>query len=54
MRKLGPMSILWLVTGHIKKLGKKWDKRKAEMEKWGNGVDMSIEKKLRKELEAAE
>ncbi|KAJ8436061.1 hypothetical protein Cgig2_000357 [Carnegiea gigantea] len=34
-------------------LDKKSDKRKTEMQKWGNGVAIRIENNLRKELEAA-
>ena len=26
-----------IVNGHMQKLGKKWDKRKAEVDKWVNG-----------------
>ena len=37
MRKLRPLSISWLLMGHMQKLGQKWDKRKAEVDKWVNG-----------------
>jgi len=54
MRKLQRMSIPWLVLGHLQKVGMKWDNRKAELQKWGNGVGNRIEKKLKKELVYAE
>lgn len=50
MCSLRRMSILWLVSGHIQKLGLKVDKRKTELKKWKNGVGDRIEKKLRKTL----
>jgi len=54
MRNLRAMSILWLVIGHLQKLGKKWDKRKTELQKWENSVGNRIENKLKRELEDAE
>ncbi|KAJ8430529.1 hypothetical protein Cgig2_012928 [Carnegiea gigantea] len=39
-----------VVSGHIQKLGLKVDKRKAELQKWKNGVGDRVEKKLRKTL----
>ena len=54
MRKLRVMSIPWLVLGHLQKVGVKWDKRKAEMQKWANNVGDRIEKKLKKELAHAD
>jgi len=50
MCSLRRMSIPWLVSGHIQKLGLKVDKRKMELEKLKNGVGDRIEKKLRKTL----
>ncbi|KAJ8423715.1 hypothetical protein Cgig2_002087 [Carnegiea gigantea] len=35
-------------------LGKKKDKRKAELQKWENGVSYKVEKKLKRKLEGAE
>jgi len=32
------MPVLWLVSGHLGKLGKKLDKHKQGIEKWNNGV----------------
>jgi len=50
MCSLQRMSIPWLVSGHIQKVGLKVDKRKTELEKWKNGVGDRIEMKLRKTL----
>ena len=44
------MSIPWLVSGHIQKLGLKVDKWKMELQKWNNGIGNGIEMKLRKTL----
>ena len=38
MRKPRSLSIPWLLIGHIQKLGQKWDKRKAEVDKWVNSL----------------
>ena len=54
MRKLRAMSIPWLLLGHQQKVGLKWDRRKAEMQKWANNVGDRIEKKLSKELAYAD
>ena len=54
IKKLRVMSILWLVLGHLQKVGVKWDKRKAEMQKWANNVGDRIQKKLKKELANAD
>jgi len=32
------MPVLWLVSGHLEKLGKKFVKHKEEIEKWPNRV----------------
>ena len=51
MCALRQMSIPCLVSGHIQKLGKKMDIRKATVENWKNGVGERIEKKLRSTLD---
>ena len=48
------MSIPWLLTGHIQKLGQKWDKQKAEVEKWVNVVGGRIKKELKRAYDEAE
>jgi len=48
---LRQMSIPSLITGHLQKLGKKMDMRKATVDKWKNGVGERIEKKLSKTLD---
>jgi len=50
MRSLRQMSIPWLVSGHLQKLGLKFDKRKTELQKWKNGVCGRTEMKLWKTL----
>jgi len=54
MRKLRSLSIPWLLLGHTQKLGQKWDKQKAELEKWGNEVGVRMEKKLKRANEEAD
>jgi len=54
VRKLRPLSIPWLLTGHMQKLGQKWDKRKAEVDKLVNNVGGRIEKKLKRAYDEAE
>ena len=46
MRRLCPMPVPLLVSGHLDKLGKKMDKHKQETMKWKNGVGERIEQKL--------
>ena len=46
MRRLHPLPVPWLVSGHLEKLGKKMDKHKIEILKWKNGVRERIEQKL--------
>ena len=48
---LRQMSIPCLISGHLQKLGKKMDMRKAIVDKWMDGVGERIEKKLRKTLD---
>ena len=48
---LRQMSIPYLVSGHIQKLGKKMDIRKGTVEKWKHGVGERIEKNLTSTLE---
>ena len=38
MCSLRRMSIPWLVSGHIQKLGLKFDKQKTELQMWKSGV----------------
>jgi len=40
------MPVTWLVSGHPKKLGKKFAMRKGEIEKWPNGVGERIEQRI--------
>ena len=51
MRALRQMSIRCLISGHLQKLGKKIDIRRAEVRQWKNGVGKKIENKLRNTLE---
>jgi len=38
MRRLRPMPVLWVVSGNLEKLGKKFRKHKEDIEKWVNGI----------------
>jgi len=46
MRRLRPMPVPWLVSGHLEKLGKKFGKHKENIEKWTNGVGERIEQRI--------
>ena len=46
MRRLRPMPVPWLVTGHLEKLGKKFRKHNEDIDKWVNGVGERIEQKI--------
>jgi len=45
------MPIPCLISGHLQKLGKNMDMRKAEVKQWKNRVGRRIEKKLRNTLD---
>lgn len=45
------MSIPCLISGHLQKLGKKVDMRKAAVEKWKNVVGERKEKKLQRTIQ---
>ena len=51
MCRLRQMSIPCLISGHLQKLGKKMDMRKAEVEQWRYTVGGRIEKMLRNTLQ---
>ena len=40
------MPVPWLVSRHLKKLGKKMDKHKQDTIKWKNGVGERIKQKM--------
>jgi len=46
MQRLHSMPMLWLVSGHLEKLGKKMDKQKQDILKWKKGEGERIEQKL--------
>jgi len=46
MRRLRPMPLPTLVSGHLEKLGKKFGKHKEDIDNWVNGVSERIEQKI--------
>jgi len=46
MRRLRPMPVPWLVSGHLEKLGKKFGKHKEAIDKWVSWFGERIEQKI--------